>query len=45
MECATLIISEIIIIFEGASYLGGLRPPKPPPNFSYGLHLYISTLV
>jgi len=36
MDCGTL-ISEIIIIFEGASQIyEGLRPPpKPPPNCDY----------
>jgi len=37
MECATLIISEIIIFEELVKYLRGLRPSKPPPNCAYDL--------
>jgi hypothetical protein len=45
MECATFIISEIIIIFEGAIQIfRGQRLPMSPPNCAYA-HQYSAITV
>jgi len=43
MECAILIISEIIIIFEKASqiFVGGA---KPPPNCAYEYLIFFTNI-